>query len=88
MQAYARRCTVGRMEPHRPDTLGPAASGEADDPRLEAARAAFPDWEITRQWHGYEAVPRGTPVHRSMFLDGLLEKLRAWGAGGERPVTP
>jgi hypothetical protein len=47
------------MEPHRPDTLGPAMSGEADDPQLEAARAAFPDWEITRQWHGYEAVPKG-----------------------------
>jgi hypothetical protein len=87
MQAYACRCTVGRMEPHRPDTLGPGTSGEADDPQLEAARAEFPDWEITRHWHGYEAVPKGTPVHRSMFLDGLLEKLRAWGAGGERPVA-
>lgn len=77
MQTYACRCMVSHMEPHRPDTLSPTASGEADDPQLEAARAAFPDWEITRQWHGYEAVPKGTPVHRSMFLDGLLEKLRA-----------
>jgi hypothetical protein len=61
------------MEPHRPDTLRPA---EHDDPQLEAARAEFPDWEITRQWSGYEAAPKGTPVLRSMFLDGLMEKLR------------
>lgn len=67
------------MEPHRPDTLGTAASGETD-PQLEAARAAFPEWDISRQWSGYEAVPKGTTVVRSMFLDGLLEKLR-----GERP---
>jgi hypothetical protein len=76
MQAYARRCTVGRMEPHRPDTLGPGQQADADDPQLEAARAEFPDWEITRQWSGYEAAPKGTTVLRSMFLDGLLEKLR------------
>ena len=72
------------MEPHRADTLGPGQQADPGDPQVEAARAEFPEWEITRQWHGYEAVPKGTPVHRSMFLDGLLEKLRA-GAGGERP---
>jgi hypothetical protein len=64
------------MEPHRHDTLRPAMDAEADDPQLEAARAAFPDWEITRNWYGYQAVPKGTTVLQSMFLDSLLEKLR------------
>ena len=64
------------MEPQRPHTGAPDQRAGAEDPQLDAARAAFPDWEITRLWSGYEAVPKGTTVHRSMFLDGLAEKLR------------
>ena len=76
MQAYACRCTVSRMEPHRPDTLRPAERSDADDPQLEAARAEFPDWVIERHWHGYTARPKGMPSIEAMFLEGLLEKLR------------
>lgn len=73
--------SMGVMEPHRADTFSPGQQADPQDPQLEAARAEFPDWEIERLWSGYEARPKGTPVHRAMFLDALLEKLRSQGAG-------
>jgi hypothetical protein len=76
------------MDPYRSDALAPGQQADPDELQLEAARAAFPDWDITRQWSGYEAVPKGTPVHRSMFLSGLTEKLRERGAGGDYPAEP
>jgi hypothetical protein len=64
------------MDPHRPESFAPGHRTDPDAPELEAARAAFPEWDITRNWYGYQAVPRGTTVIQSMFLGSLLEKLR------------
>lgn len=47
----------------------------AHDRRLEAAREAFPDWDIYQVFGGFLAVPKGTPVIQSMFLEGLAEKI-------------
>jgi len=36
----------------------------------------FPDWEVERVWGiGFMAFPKGTPVLRSITLDGLKAKL-------------
>jgi hypothetical protein len=70
-----------KMEPHRPETLSPGQRTDPDEPQLEAARAEFPGWEIERAWHGYTARPKGTPVIESMFLSGLVDKLRETEGG-------
>lgn len=44
---------------------------------LAAAREAFPDWDFHAVFGGWEAVPKGTPVVRSVDLDGLVAKLRS-----------
>lgn len=46
------------------------------DSRLEAAREAYPAWDIHRVFGGYEAVPKGTVVIRSVDVDGVVEKIR------------
>jgi hypothetical protein len=54
-----------------------AAQWEAERERyLKAAQEAFPDWDFHPVFAGWEAVPKGTPVIRSMDLDGIIEKLR------------
>jgi hypothetical protein len=45
--------------------------------RLRAAQAAFPAWDFHEVFAGWEAVPKGTPVVRSVDLDGIVAKLRA-----------
>jgi hypothetical protein len=52
----------------------------AHDRRLQAAREAYPDWDITAVFGGFLAVPKGTPVLQSMFVDGLVEKIREQGS--------
>lgn len=47
------------------------------DRKLQATSEAFPDWDIHRVFGGYEAVPKGTPVVRSIDLDGLAQKLHS-----------
>jgi hypothetical protein len=42
---------------------------------LAAAREAFPGWDFHPVFGGWEAVPEGTPVVRSMDLGSLMEKL-------------
>jgi hypothetical protein len=64
------------MDPYRPEQSAPGQHTPADDPQLEALRAQFPEWDITRVFGGFEAVPQGTTVLRAMFVDGLAEKLR------------
>jgi hypothetical protein len=51
------------------------------DRRLQAAREAFPEWDIIRVFGGYLAVPKGTPVVQSIDLDGISEKIRRSAAG-------
>jgi hypothetical protein len=44
--------------------------------RLKAAiTAEFPGWDVHDVFGGFEAVPEGTPVIRSVTLDGLMDKL-------------
>ena len=61
--------------------MGPTGDQTAyardEDRRLQAAREAFPEWDITAVFGGYLAVPKGTPVIQGMFLDGIAEKIRA-----------
>jgi hypothetical protein len=49
------------------------------DSELEAIRAEFPDWDITRIFGGYRAVPRGTVVLEGIYLDSLAKKLKEQG---------
>jgi hypothetical protein len=35
----------------------------------------YPGWDVADVFGGFEAVPAGTPVLRSVTLDGLLGKL-------------
>lgn len=51
----------------------------ASDDDLEAARRAFPDWDIRAVGGSYVAVPAGTPFVTRMFLDSLTDELRAEG---------
>jgi hypothetical protein len=54
-----------------------AAQHDAEDKRLlEAARQEFPGWDFHPVLSGWEAVPAGTPVVRSVDLEGVIEKLR------------
>lgn len=59
--------------------LGPMEYSEHDDtdPRLIAAREAFPDLDIYRVAYGYLAVPGGTDVYAAADTDGLIAKLRS-----------
>lgn len=57
-------------------TRDQATYDRGDSRRLEAVREAFPEWDITPVFGGYLAVPKGTPVVQSMFLDGIAEKIR------------
>jgi hypothetical protein len=61
---------------HRVIATAAAPAGE-DEKQLEAARQAFPGWDFHQVFGGWEAVPAGTPVVRSMFLESLVERLRA-----------
>lgn len=47
--------------------------------RLNAARDAFPDWDITVTPYGYEAVPKGTPVLRADDVEGIVAKIQFYG---------
>jgi hypothetical protein len=49
---------------------------DEQDTRLQAAREAFPDWDIFRVFAGYMAVPKDTPVFQSVDIDGITAKLR------------
>jgi hypothetical protein len=49
---------------------------EAAARQLEAARAAFPGYDLIETWDGYAAVPAGTQVIRAITVDGLVAKLR------------
>lgn len=44
---------------------------------LDQALKEFPDWDFHQVFGGWEAVPAGTPVIRSIDLEGVVEKLRA-----------
>lgn len=50
-------------------------AGSIDDDSLEAAREAFPEWDIYRVFGGFLAVPKGTAVIQAMFIDGIVEKI-------------
>jgi hypothetical protein len=60
--------------------MGPTGDQTAyardEDRRLEAAREAFPEWDMTAVFGGFLAVPKGTPVIQGMFLDVIVEKIR------------
>jgi hypothetical protein len=45
------------------------------EPSLAEVRRRHPDFDIIRVFGGYEAVPRGTPVIRAVWLSSLDEKL-------------
>jgi hypothetical protein len=71
--------------------MGPgfqAGEQRAADERLvgETMAEKFPEWEWSRVFGGYRAVPKGTPVVESVSMRGLLAKLikrrdEAAGAG-------
>lgn len=52
------------------------AAEETEMRRLNAARDAYPDWEITETADGYIAVPRGTEYVFGLSLDNVVMKLR------------
>jgi hypothetical protein len=60
--------------------MGPTGDQTAytrdEDRQLQAAREAFPEWDITPVFGGYLAVPRGTPVVQGMFVEAIVEKIR------------
>jgi hypothetical protein len=62
-----------------PDELGPLEYSPNDgyDAKLQAAREAFPDWDIYHAGHGYLAVPGDTVVYMALNVDTLLLKIRA-----------
>lgn len=47
---------------------------------LQQLQAQFPDWDITRVFGAYRAVPKGTPLIEAVYLDSLRDKLaeREW----------
>lgn len=64
-----------RPAPNR--SAGEALAGqESDERRLNAARDAFPDWDISETYDGFTAVPKGTKVVFAINLDRLVLKLR------------
>jgi hypothetical protein len=76
------RQVAGRQRPQRHRRLvGPDGDAARAHASQDAAGAVGLGEGVRK------AVPKGTPVHQSMFLDGLLARLRAWEAGGERPVA-
>lgn len=65
-----------------PYEIQTAAQADAENERwLAAAKEAFPGWDFHKVFGGWEAVPTGTPVIRSMDLDGIITRLRECEAG-------
>lgn len=63
--------------------MGPERSDRpvvlSDEAALEAARKAFPEWDIYEVFGGVLAVPAGATLVRSSTLGGLTGKLRRLG---------
>lgn len=49
------------------------------DSELDGLQAEFPDWDITRIFGGFLAVPKGTPIVLATFTDTMAEKLKERG---------
>jgi len=47
----------------------------SDDELLALIAERWPDWEISRVFGGWEALPRGTEVIRAAYLDSIAERL-------------
>jgi hypothetical protein len=54
-----------------------AAVQHSDEKLIAALKERYPGWDIHRVFGGWEAVPAGTAVIRSMDLEGIGEKLGA-----------
>lgn len=49
---------------------------DQEDRWLEAARKAYPEWDIIRVFAGYIATPKGTPVIQGIDVDSVVGKIR------------
>jgi hypothetical protein len=82
VSAYAGMCrhVYGRaMGPDREvETVADLREAQAER-NLRLAQEEFPDWDFLRVFGGWQAVPKGTPVIKSVYLETLLEKLRKQG---------
>lgn len=67
---------LGRLGCHGMGPVESQAPLDQDDRPLQAAREAFPEWDIYTVFGGYLAVPKGATVIQAMYVDGIVEKIR------------